>query len=72
MTELANVKKGEGQLELKIEDGKVKLIISYDGQQADASLTVSLSIEEYLDMLKAAIPGDIDDTIIDLIKVAMK
>ena len=72
MTELASVKKGEGQLELKIEDGKVKLVVSYDGQQADAKLEVALSVEEYLDMLKDAIPGDIDDTIIDLIKVAMK
>ena len=71
MTDLANVKKGEGELSLKIEDGKVKVIVSYDGKQADAKLEVSLGVDEYLDMLKEAIPGEIDDKVIDLLKMAL-
>jgi hypothetical protein len=72
MTDLANVQKGEAALSVKIEDGKVKLLLSYDGKQADAALSVDLDVDQYLDMLKVAIPGSIDDSIIDLLKVAMK
>lgn len=72
MTELVNITKGEGNLELKVEEGKVKLSVNYDGKHADAKLEVSLEVDQYLDMLKEAIPGDIDDTVIDLLKVAMK
>lgn len=72
MTELANIQKGEGNLTLKVEDGKVVMVISYDGQQADASLSVSLEVDQYLDMLAEAIPGDIDDAVIALLKGAMK
>lgn len=72
MTELANIQKGEASLSVKIEDGKVKMEIKYDGKQADAAFSVTLEVDQYLDMLKNAIPGTIDDTVIDLIKVAMK
>lgn len=72
MTELANIQRGEGNLSLKIEDGKVIMIVAYDGQQADASLTVSLEADKYLDMLAEAIPGEIDDAVIALLKGAMK
>lgn len=72
MTDLANVQKGEGNLSLKIENGKVMVELKYDGKQADASLTVSLDSDQYLDMLAEAIPGTIDDTVIALLKVAMK
>jgi len=72
MTELANIQKGEGNLSLKIEEGKVKVILSYDGQQADAKMEIILDSDQYLDMLAEAIPGDIDDAIIALLKGAMK
>ena len=72
MTELANIQKGEANLSIKIEEGKVKLAVSYDGKQADAMFEVSLDSDQYLDMLAEAIPGDIDDAIIALLKGAMK
>jgi hypothetical protein len=68
MTDLANIKKGEAELTLKIEDGSVKIALTYDGKQADAKLEVSLSVDEYLEMLKGAIKGDVDDMIIDGLK----
>ena len=71
MTELANVQKGEGNLSIKIEDGQVKMVISYDGKQADASFNVTLEVDQYLDMLAEAIPTEIDDAIIALLKGAM-
>lgn len=67
-----NIQKGEGSLQMKIEDGKVKVALVYDGKQADAKLEISLGADEYLDMLKKAIPGEIDDAIIDMLKLAMK
>lgn len=71
MTELANIQKGEGNLSIKIEDGKVVMSISYDGKQADANLSISLEVDQYLDMLAEAIPGEIDDAVIALLKGAM-
>lgn len=70
--DLMNIQKGEGSLQMKIEDGKVKVALVYDGKQADAKLEISLGADEYLDMLKKAIPGEIDDAIIDMLKLAMK
>jgi hypothetical protein len=72
MTELVNINKGEGEFNLKIEDGQVKMTLGYDGDQADAGLYVNLSIDKYLDMLAEAIPGEIDDAVIELLKSAMK
>lgn len=72
MTELANIQKGEANLKLEIKEGNVGLTLSYDGKQADAEFKVKLTIEEYAEMLKDAIPGEIDDTVIDLIVAAMK
>lgn len=72
MTELVEVKKGEGSLDLKIEGGKVLFAIKYDGKQADAKFEISLGIEEYLELLKKAIPGELDDKVIDMIQIAMK
>lgn len=72
MTELANIEKGEGNLVLKVENGKVILSIAYDGKQADAKLEVALGVDQYLDMLKEAIPGELDDAVIELLKGAMR
>jgi len=68
MTDLINIQKGEAKLSMKIEDLKVKVSLEYDGKQADAKLEVSLGIDEYLEMLKGAIKGDVDDMIIDGLK----
>ena len=72
MTELANIQKGEGNLTLKIEEGNVVMSVKYDGQQADAELKITLEADKYLDMLAEAIPGEIDDAVIALLKGAMK
>jgi len=71
MTDLINIQKGEAKLSMKIEDLKVKVSLEYDGKQADAKLEVSLGIDEYLEMLKGAIKGDVDDMIIDGLKALL-
>lgn len=56
----------------KIENGRVILGVSYVGTQASADANVSLGIEQFAQLLKDAIPGKIDDTVIDLLVAAMK
>ena len=70
--DLANVKKGEGQLKLEIKDGKVVSSLVFDGKQMDVKLSIELDIEAYGELLKNAIPGTIDDAVIALIVSAMK
>ncbi len=62
----------EARAALKLADGKVVLSIDYAGKQAGASASVSLDIDQFAGLLKDAIPGKIDDTIIDLLVAAMK
>lgn len=70
--ELANVKKGEGQLKLEVKDGKVISSLVFDGKQMDVKLSIELDAEAYGELLKNAIPGAIDDAVISLIIGAMK
>ena len=70
--DLANVKKGEGQLKLEIKEGKVISSLVFDGKQMDVKLSIELDIEAYGELLKNAIPGAIDDAVIALIVSAMK
>jgi len=71
--ELLNKDLGK-ELDLKIDfkDGKLALSLVYDGKGGDASIGLSLEPDYFLDKLKAAIPGQIDDTVIDVLKAAFK
>ena len=62
----------EAQASVKIEDNKVKIGITYVGSQASATAGVELDIDQFAKLLKDAIPGKIDDTVIDLLVTAMK
>lgn len=62
----------EAQAEMKIADGKVVLSLNYVGKQATGSASLSLDVEQFAQMLKDAIPGTIDDAIIDVLIAAMK
>lgn len=62
----------ELKLKIEIKDGKVLLSALYDGKGVDANMGVSVDSDYFLDQLKEAIPGQIDDAIIDVLKVAFK
>lgn len=62
----------EAKAVLKIEGGKVIIAVQYDGAQASALAQVSMDVEQYAALLKAAISGPIDDAIIDVLVAAMK
>lgn len=61
--ELVEVKKGEAELQIKLEGGLVKLSVGYEGEGAGAQVIVSLKPEYFVNKLTAAIPGEIDDQI---------
>lgn len=72
MSDLVEIKKGEATLDLDFKEGKLRLSVSYDGKGADAGLFVDLDPDYFLDKLKAVIPGQIDDAIIEMLKGALK
>ena len=74
MTEksLVEIQKGETEFDIKFEEGKVKLSFGYDGKGVEAGVHANLKLEYFLDKLKAAIPGEVDDKIVDMLKIALK
>jgi len=62
----------EGNLKVELKEGNLVVSVSYDGHQADASVSIVVDSGALLDKLKEAIPGDIDDAVIDIIKAALK
>lgn len=62
----------EGSMDLKFTEGKLKLTLGLDSAGVDAGLYVDVDPDYFLDKLKEAIPGTIDDAIIDMLKVAFK
>ncbi len=61
----------EGSYDLKIENGKVEVSVSYAGDQVGAQLSVNVSVRAFLDKLAAAIPGSIDDSVIKALEAAL-
>jgi hypothetical protein len=62
----------EGNLKLEVVEGKVKLTLKYDSKGLDADVVLLLESEYFVDKLAAAIPGQIDDLLLDLLKKALK
>jgi hypothetical protein len=72
MTDLATVKKGEVELKVKVEGGKLSIASIYDGKGVDGKVEVLVEADYFLDKLAEAIPGKLDDSVIALIKAALK
>lgn len=62
----------EANLKLELKEGKMLLSVSYDGKGADASLSLLVDPDYFIDLLAKAIPGEIDDAIFAIIKGALK
>lgn len=62
----------ETKVSLKSEGGQVKIGLVYVGKQAGAEVLVSLDAEQFGQLIKDAIPGKIDDAIVDVIVAAFK
>lgn len=71
--ELGNVAVGpEANLVLKLEDGKVKVMLKYAGADVEADLGVALKPDAFVAKLKEMIPGKVDDMVFDLILAQLK
>lgn len=61
----------EAKYDVKLVDGKIVLVVMYDGAETDAELKVSLDAGMFVDKLAAVIPGQIDDAILAVLKQAL-
>jgi hypothetical protein len=57
--------------DLEVKDGKIKLIVTHEGSDAGANLTISLNSDKLLDKLEKAIPGDWDKGVIAILKATL-
>lgn len=69
---IVEFEKGEFGVDLELVEGKLRLKTGVDSKGADAHLIVDLEIDYFLDKLAAVIPGEIDDSVIAIVKAALK
>jgi hypothetical protein len=62
----------ETELDLEIKDGKMRFSFGYDGKGLDGGVYLDLDPEYFMDKLAALIPGEIDDALLGMLKVALK
>lgn len=71
MTDLVKEALGPVNLDLALENGKVKLMVGSDKLSGvDMELSVLVDAKLFLDKLKGLIPGEIDDAIITALEAA--
>ena len=62
----------EADFDIVWKDGKLGIVLSYDGKGVDAGAYANVEPDYFLEKLKKAIPGDVDDKVIDLLRAGMK
>lgn len=62
----------EGKVDVKLGGGFVTLVAGYAGTETKANLSVTVSVDILLDKLAGAIPGQVDDAVITVLKAALK
>jgi phage tail sheath gpL-like len=62
----------ELDVKVGVSGGFVTLTADYQGAETGAALSVKVSVDNLLDKLAEAVPGKIDDAIIQVVKAALK
>lgn len=62
----------ETKYTVKFEAGRLVAELVYDGKVLDSSLKITLDSDAVIEAIKIAIPGKIDDVLLDLAKSALK
>ncbi len=62
----------EFDMKLVISGGLVKIVGDYVGSGGAAKLEAGISVDYFIDELKAKIPGQIDDAVLEIVKAALK
>jgi hypothetical protein len=61
----------EDQVKVSLEGGKLVISNSYAGKQVSADLVIKADAKAFLEQLKAAIPGNWDDLVINIVEGAL-
>jgi hypothetical protein len=70
--ELGHIEKGDVKADVKFEKGEVVFASSLDSHGVKGEVKLSVSSEYFLDKLAAAIPGQLDDQVLAMLKIALK
>lgn len=64
----------EGKFSLELADGKLIVLGGYDGKQVDASVSISVDTDAFVDKLGALIPGDsgFESAMLAALKIALR
>lgn len=62
----------ELKLKLDFTSGKLQLGVILDSEGVDVGVNVAVDSDYFLDLLADAIPGEVDDAIIEMLKAAFK
>lgn len=64
----------EGKFSLELADGKLIVTGGYDGKQVDASLSISIDTDAFVDKLADLIPGDsgFEAAMVAALKIALR
>ncbi len=62
----------EAKVEITFEKGNIVLAGNLDTKGVDVGLTITVESDYFLDKLAAAIPGELDDKLLAMLKVASK
>lgn len=61
-----------GKYDLKFEDGKLVIEANYEMEMAGAGVNVHVGAKQVVEAIKKAIPGQIDDVILDMLLAALE
>lgn len=70
--DIAKIEQGELKAEVKFVKGEIVAIAALDAKGIKSELKVAIPTDYFLDELAKAIPGTIDDSLIAVIKMALK
>lgn len=73
MSDLAGGQIGpETKWALKFEGGQLKVSVDNAGTMGSAGLYLAVGADQVISAIEAAIPGQLDDQVLDLLKAALK
>lgn len=62
----------EAKVKVVVSGGKLSLVALLDTKGVDANVSVSVDSDYFLDELAKKIPGQVDDAVINILKIALK
>jgi hypothetical protein len=70
--ELGKLEKGDLKAEVKFVKGEIVAIAAIESSGIQSEVKITIPTDYFLDKLAEAIPGQIDDSLISVLKIALK